>query len=437
MPKWGLTMNEGKVSRWFKNPGDPVREGEDLLEVETEKITNKVESPADGVLAHVLVPEGSTVDVGTLLAVIAEQGEDPEHIRSKYPEGTVEKIETRVEKTVSPKTGGVKQTKAFVPASPAARRLAAEMGIDLAVVKGTGSKGRITEADVTAFKEKKPDAPGITPLAREMANQEGIDIKTISGTGEGGKITKDDIKRALDAGKFETGKTPEASIPFTGMRKTIADNMFASLQNTAQLTVFTETDVTETTGFLELVREEYKSDATVKVSLNDIIIMAASRALKRHPLMNSTLLDREILLHESVNMGIAVSLDQGLIVPVLHEADRKGLLQIAGESRELARKAREGSLQVDDVTGGTFTISNVSMLNVDGFTPILRPPETGILGVGRVREKPAVFEGKIAVRAMMFLSLTFDHRVLDGVPAMAFLETVARYLEKPALIMAA
>jgi pyruvate dehydrogenase E2 component (dihydrolipoamide acetyltransferase) len=220
------------------------------------------------------------------------------------------------------------------------------------------------------------------------------------------------------------------------MRKTIADNMYASLQNTAQLTVFTEVDVTEMVRFRDLVQEEYKKDETVKVSFNDIVILATSRALKRFPMMNSALIGDEILLYDAVNMGIAVSLHEGLIVPVLRDADKKGLLQIARESRELAQKARDGTLTVDDVTGGTFTISNVSMLEVDGFTPILRPPETGILGVGRVKEKPVVYEGEIAIRSMMFLSLTFDHRVLDGTPAMAFLETVARYLQHPALIMA-
>ena len=174
---------------------------------------------------------------------------------------------------------------------------------------------------------------------------------------------------------------------------------------------------------------------SVRVSYNDIIILAVSRALKRFPIMNSTLVGDEILLHDSVNMGIAVALKEGLIVPVLRDADKKGLLQIAKETRILAVKAREGNLGVDEVTGGTFTITNVSMFQVDGFTPILKPPETGILGIGRVKEKPAVYEGEIAIRSMMFLSLTFDHRIVDGAPANAFLETAGRYLQHPNLIM--
>ena len=424
MPKWGLTMKEGKVTKWYKNEGDSVQKGEDLFEVETEKITNKVESPGSGTLFQIVVPVGTTVAVGTILAVIAEPGEHPERIEGVQ---VSEVIEAAGASSQGPAATEKPQEKKFVPASPAARRLAKELGIDLALVQGTGTDGRITEADVRRYHEEGPPAPKITPLAEEMVKQEGLDISTITGTGEGGKITKEDVKRALER---------RTSIPLTGMRKTIADNMYASLQNTAQLTVFTEVDVTEMVRFRDLVQEEYKKDETVKVSFNDIVILATSRALKRFPMMNSALIGDEILLHNAVNMGIAVSLSDGLIVPVLRDADKKGLLQIARESRELAQKAYEGTLTVDDVTGGTFTISNVSMLEVDGFTPILRPPETGILGAGRVKEKPVVYDGEIAIRSMMFLSLTFDHRVLDGTPAMAFLETVARYLQHPALIMA-
>jgi len=328
----------------------------------------------------------------------------------------------------------------FVPASPAARRLAKELGIDLARVTGSGPGGRITEGDVKKYHEEGPPPPKITPLAEEMARQAGLDISSITGTGEGGKITKADVERAMAGAppeeKPEEAPAPVTSIPFSGMRRTIAANMQASLRNAAQLTVFTEVDVTESLRFLELVREEYKKDAAVRVSLNDIVILAASRALKRFPRMNSNLVGEEILVFDAVNMGIAVALPEGLIVPVLVNADKKGLLQIAREARVLARKAREGTLQVDEVTGGAFTITNVSMFQVDGFTPILKPPETGILGVGRVKEKPAVYKGQIAVRSMMVLSLTFDHQVVDGAPANEFLQTVARYLEEPNLIMA-
>jgi pyruvate dehydrogenase E2 component (dihydrolipoamide acetyltransferase) len=211
--------------------------------------------------------------------------------------------------------------------------------------------------------------------------------------------------------------------------------MHDSLQTTAQLTMFTEVDVTEMIRFLDRLREEYKQDDTVRISYNDIIILSTSRALKRHSNMNSTLVGEEILLHDSVHMGFAVALTEGLIVPVLRDADKKDLFEIASEARELASKAREGTLTVDEVTGGTFTITNLSMFQVDGVTPILKSPETGILGIGRVKAKPAVHNGEIAIRSMMFLNLTFDHQIVDGAPAAEFLQDVARYLENPDLIM--
>ena len=202
----------------------------------------------------------------------------------------------------------------------------------------------------------------------------------MTGSGEGGKITKEDVERFLSGG----GEAPAAAepsvpevIPFSGMRKAVADNMMASLKNAAQLTAFVEIDVTLMVELRDRIREEYKRDASVKISYNDIIICIAARALKHHPIMNSTLVGEEILLHKEVNMGMAVALPEGLIVPVLRDADKKGLLQIAKEARELADKARKGRLEVDEVTGGTFTISNTSMLMVDGFTPHPAPARDG------------------------------------------------------------
>ena len=434
MPKWGLTMKEGKISKWFKSEGDSIEKGEPFFEVETEKITNVVEATANGVVFQIVVTVGTAVPVGTIVAIIAEPGEQPERIEGIQTGELVEEEAAAPGRGVSAPVDKPVEKK-FVPSSPAARRLAKELGVDITLVEGSGPDGRITEADVRRFHEEGPPAPKMTPLAAEMIRQEGLDVADIEGTGESGKITKEDVQRILDSKKREAITRPVKSIPFSGMRKSIAENMHASLQNTAQLTMFTEVDVTEMIRFRDIAREAYKGDETVKISYNDIIILATSRALKQHPMMNSTLVGDEILLSDAVHMGIAVALPEGLIVPVLRDADKKSLLDIAGEARKLARKAREGSLEVDEVTGGTFTISNMSMFQVDGVTPILKPPETGILGIGRVKEKPTVYNGEIAIRSMMFLSLTFDHRVVDGVPAAEFVETVGRYLENPYLIM--
>jgi len=437
MPKLGMTMKVGKVSKWYKNEGDLVEKGEDLFEVETEKINIKVESPGSGNLFQVVVPAGTNVPIGTILAIIAEDGEQPERIEG-IQAGEVVEMESDSAKPQPAEAETGQKEKRRILSTPSARRVAKELGVDLALVPGTGSDGKIKEADVRKFHEEGPPAPKITPLAAEIAKQEGLDISRITGTGENGKITRADVQHALAAPAVapEEAFSDVKVIPFEGMRKIIADNMHASLQNAAQLTAFTEVDVTEMVRFKDLMREEYKRDDSVKISYNDIIVMATARALMRHRIMNSTLAGEEILLHETVNLGIAVALSEGLIVPKLRNAEKKGLLQIAKEVRELAQKAREGALAVEEVTDGTFTISNVSMLGMDGFTPVLNPPETGILGVGRVIEKPAVFEGEITIRHMMTLSLTFDHRVVDGAPAMAFLKDLARYLAQPMLIMA-
>jgi len=434
IPKWGLTMKTGKITKWFKNEGDPVRKGEAFFEVETEKITNTVESTAEGLVFQIVVPAGTTVPVGTVVAVVAEAGEQPERIEGLQAGEVAAAPEKARAKTQPEKP----KEKAFVQASPAARRLAKELGVDLTLVPGSGPEGRVTEADVTKVHEEGPPRPKITPLAEEMARQAGLDISQIQGTGEGGKITKEDVQRVLAGPPEAPAEQQEAlggvkSVPYSGMRRAIAANMYNSLHNTAQLSVFTEVDMTEALRWLDSVRAEYAKDESVRVSLNDIVILVTSRALKRFPRMNSNLVGDEILLFDDVNMGVAVALPEGLIVPVLRRADKKDLLTIGREARLLAKKAREGSLSVDEVTEGTFTITNVSMFQVDGFTPILKPPETGILGVGRLRKKPAVVGDQIAIRSMMFLSLSFDHQVVDGAPANEFLQTVARYLENPYL----
>lgn len=437
MPKLGLTMKTGKVSKWSKNEGDQVSKGEELFEVETEKITNKVESPAGGILFQIVVPVGATVPVGAVVAVIAEPGEQPERIQGGQA-GKPPPAESKPKAVPLPHGAEKPKERGEIPATPAAKRLAKELGVDLALVKGSGPEGRIKEGDVTRHYEEAQRKPRATPLAEEIARQAGIALSTVTGTGEGGKITREDVERAISKGgpaPAEVAPGAVQTIPMTGMRKAIADNMHASLQNTAQLSMFTEVDVTESLRFLTAVRDRFKGDETVRVSMNDVLILAASRALKRFPTMNSTQTGDEIFLHENVGMGIAVAVPGGLIVPVLRDADRKGLLDIACEARALIGKARAGSLSMEEVTGGTFTITNLSASNVDSFTPILRPPETGILGVGRAVEKPVAIRGEIAIRSMMGLSLTIDHRVVDGSPASEFLKLLAGFLEEPAMIL--
>ncbi|MGB5987222.1 MAG: 2-oxo acid dehydrogenase subunit E2 [Desulfobacterales bacterium] len=446
MPKWGLTMKKGKVSKWFKSEGDTISKGEALLEVETDKITNTVESTAAGILFQIVVPAGETVAVQTVLAVVAEPGESPERREAQVREAAAEDKKTAADQPAA--SGG---KKAFVPASPIARRLAKEWDIDLAQVPGTGPGGRVIEADVRQFKEKGPTPPqppsqteakppvNASPSAVEAAQRAGVDLMLVNGSGPGGKITKVDVLRAINPA-FQTsaaaGPLAGTVIPMEGMRKIIADNMLASLRNAAQLTVFVEFDATQMKALRDKIRTKYRDDETVKISFNDIIAYGVCRALQDHPLMNSALADEGIELFEHIHLGIAVALPNGLVVPNVKNAHQKTLLELGAEIRRLAGKARGNGLTMDDIQGGTFTISNVSMLGVDGFTPILNPPEVGILGVGRAVEKPAVVAGEICIRTMMTLSLTFDHRIVDGAPANRFLRTLADYLEDPLLLLA-
>jgi len=448
MPKLGLTMKTGKVSKWFVAEGAAVKQGDDLFEVETDKITNKVESPADGVLFQIVVQPKQEVSVGAVLGILAQPGENIARVdgASDSPASSgSEAGAPKPEKTNAPAAGQPSGTSGI--ASPAARRLARELGIDLGCVTGTGPDGRIVEGDVRARHELVGKIR-ITPLAAAVAAKAGLDISTLTGTGEGGKIVREDVDRVLHPEKFaaaaqssglSSGQPASAdvpcSVPMEGMRKIIADNMMGSLQNSAQLTLVSEADVTACVDVINDFKSRNRRNKDFRLSMNDVLILAVSKALKKHPRMNATFDGATITRHAEVHMGVAVALPEGLMVPVLHNADRLGLLDIAKESRLLAGRARKGELTPDDMSGGTFTITNMAHSVVDFFTPILKPGETGILGVGRVVEKPVIRCGAIVARSMMGLSLTFDHRVEDGAPAAEFLKTLVEYLSEPALLL--
>ena len=385
MPKFGLTMHEGTVQRYFKAVGDTVAAGEPLYEVETEKVLYEVEAPAAGVVAAWLVEEGATVDCGVAVAVLAEPGEDLAAITGRYG--------ARASSNGAPSAA---------PAAPAQHR---------------------TPSAPPASAAGSPRRP-VSPVARKLAAELGVNVETVDGTGPGGRVTKEDVERA--AKQPRPAAAPAASpaaarTPLRGARKTIAERMHQSLRDSAQLTITTEADVTPATE----LRTRLKND--FDLTYTDMIVHAAARALLRHPRVAARLEGAEIVAPAQIDVGIAVALSEGLIVPVIRDAARKQLREIAIESKALGEKARTGHLKLEDVTGGVFTVTNLGTYGVDAFTPILNPGETGILGVGRIVEKPAIYRGEIARRAMMTLSLTFDHRVVDGAPAAEFLQTLIEF----------
>ncbi|SRR5216684_384332 len=401
MPKFGLTMHEGTLQRYFKAAGEAVKAGEPLYEVETEKVLYEVESPTSGTLAVWLHEEGATVECGLLVAVIAEAGDDATSLAARYDGGGAAAHRAAAPPSSTPAANGEAPSPSGEgrrAISPVARKLAAELGVELARVVGTGPGGRITREDVerTAAQGAAVRSTSAAPPARASA----------AGAA------------AIAAAPAAGAKPQFRSIPLRGMRKTIAARMHQSLRDTAQLTISSEADVTAAVDFRTRPGRDFDFTYT------DLLIHAVARALLRHPRMNSRLSEDAIVMLTEVNIGMAVALDEGLIVPVIRAADCRSLREIAAATKELGEKARTGGLKLEDVSGGTFTVTNLGTWGVDAFTPILNLGETGILGVGRIVEKPAVFRGEISRRSMLTLSLTFDHRVIDGAPAASFLQSV-------------
>jgi pyruvate dehydrogenase E2 component (dihydrolipoamide acetyltransferase) len=429
MPKLGMAMSDGKIVKWLKDDGAEIKKDEPVVVVMSKKITYEVVAPADGVVRHVSHAK-DTCDIGQIIGFITAPGEETPKVESVAPAEVPVTAEMPAEKKVEvplPK----KEAKRF-PSSPAARRLAKELGIDISRVVPSGS--RVTEKDVQTYHEEQSRIVA-SPLARRMAEEEGLDLAQIQGTGPNGRITEEDVLRVLEGGEMP-GATPplRACIPFIGMRQAIAEQMVHSLQTMAQITLTTKVDVTE----LKSTREALRARWDRKVSYTDLLVKAVAVALGDHPLLGARLVPEgeEIVMPTEINVGVAVALEEGLIVPVVRNADRMTVPEIGAKIKDLAQRARENALNVDEVTGAVFTVTNLGTYGVDGFTPIINPPEVAILGVGRITEELALVNGQVVPRSKMVLSLTIDHCIVDGAPGAAFLQTLAQLLEHPALIFA-
>ena len=433
LPQWGMNMEDGTLTKWLVGEGDEIAEGQPLVEVETAKINSELESPASGVVAHIMADEGSLVKVGELVAVIAEPGENPPRPEPGTPTSPAA-ARRRQRRTDGRATGGGARRQI----TPVARRLARENDISLDDVTGTGPRGRVTEEDVRNAIEARRSRPRVqvVPRARMLARQEGVDLAGVEGSGPNGRIVVADVERAIaerDAGATRADAVAEV-IPLTGLRKTIADRMRMSVSTMAQVTLTTEADVTDLLKLRESLVAEWRPHRLRPLDL-DLIIAAIAEALEAHPRLNAYLVEDEVLLLEDVNIGIAVAVPDGLVVPVLRGAQSLDLLGMARAMRELADKTRKGALGVDDVTGAGFTVTALSNYDIDAFTPIIDPPQVAILGLGRANEKPVVLDGDIVARSMMHLSVTFDHRALDGVPVAEFMRTLKSRLESPGTLV--
>lgn len=431
MPRLGDFMTEGTVVSLAKSQGDEVNQGEVIAEIETEKLNYDLESVAGGVF-HPMVDAGATVAVDGLIGYVLEAGEEAP---SPEAPATTARATRRAPPGRRPSRGRGGDA---VRSTPGARRLAANLDVDISQVTPTGPGGRVVDADVRAFDEARKAAPAVTPStpgARRLAANLNVDLSEVTPTGPRGRVVEPDVQTFADSRATEQAPAmppgppePSRSEPLSGMRRGIAQHMSESLRSTAQLSYFLEVDVTEA----QRLRREASQGSDTSIAMVHVLIKACAEAIRRVPAMNSVLANGAVHYFDQVNMGVAVALDDGLIVPVLRDVGGMDLRAIAEATGELADKARANTLSPDDVLGGTFTISVLGV--VDGFTPILNRPQSAILGVGRSVQKPVVVRGEVAVREMMTLSLTADHQVIDGAVAAGFMRRLQATIERPAAL---
>lgn len=435
MPKAGFDMKEGRLIRWLKNVGDPVELDEPIMEIETDKVTMEAEAPASGILLAKLVEEETWVPVLQTVGYIGQPGEQiPETAKSEAAAPAAKSDAPVAEPAAETVAAAPVCTDGVVLATPYAKKLAKEAGIDLtSIAAGQILRGKDVEEAIAARKQI-----AATPLAKKYAEANGVDLAAVAGSGVNGKIRKDDVLGAMQsaapARPADASRAP-VHIPHTPIRKAIAKNMLTSLQNLAQTTISTDVDVTE----LMRLRERLVAHADklgTKITVNDLLSYAAVKAAKAHPLANASYQENEIITYPYVNLSVAVATNYGLTSPVIHDADLMSLADLSRALREIVTKARDRKLTMEDQREPTMTLTNMGIYPVDTFTPILPAPQSCIIGFGCCAEKPAVYQGQLCVRTMMTLSITYDHRALDGSDGGAIMKTLKEYLETPELFLA-
>ncbi len=457
IPKFGQTVEEVTLLQWLVPDGAFVKKQQEILEIETDKTNFTVEAEASGYLHRGPYVEGQVVPVLTVVATIGREDEKfavgaaPAAAEAEAPAAEAAPAEKAPQVAPAGERGRV-----F--ASPRARKLAAERGVDLAEVTPTGGEGvRVAERDVLAY---LASAPKVTPVAQRLAEEAGIDLRAVSGTGPGGRVTKEDVERAIRARAAEVAPAapvaappvavappamplPAAEVvervPLKGVRAIIADRMGTSVHTTARVTLMMEVDATEFVALRERLKAKVSEEWGFAPGYNDLLAVMVAKALRKFPYMNARLTADAIEILAHVNLGMAVDTERGLLVPVIRDADRKSLREFGFEFREMVDRARKGKSLPDDLSGGTFTITNLGMFDIEAFTPVINLPEAAILGVGRIIPKwvyrPESPNAPV-LRQMMALSLVFDHRVVDGAPAARFLQYIKGLVEEPYLLLA-
>jgi pyruvate dehydrogenase E2 component (dihydrolipoamide acetyltransferase) len=424
---------------WLKTVGDEVTRDEPLFVIETDKANLEIEAPASGILGQVLAQPGSEVPIRSKIAVIIAPDEImPDGApRSAKKDWVEPKRDSRPSPSLLPnQLPPERQNRIF--ASPRARRLAAQAGVTLANLTATGPQQMIVERDVQAYLAGQITPPSATPVARRIAQAAGLDLAAVTPERAGERITQADVAAALaqqtapatDLSGFPTQERRWQELSPT--RRTIARRLVEGLRTTAQITLTREVDATELVKLREKILTEL-SPADPRPTYTDFLVSIVARQLRQHPHLNAVAEGERFALNEEININLAMDTERGLLTPVIYQADQKGLRQLAGERAQLVKRALDGLITPAELSGGTFTLTNLGSLGVDTFTPLLNPPQVAILGVGRIHPGPAVYRGKLRLRQLMSLSLTVDHRIVDGAPAARFLADTARLIEKPYL----
>ena len=440
MPKVDMDQETGTVVDWMKQEGEEVTEGEIILVIETDKVAIDVESPGTGILSGISAKKGDVLPIGTVIAYILEPGEKLPEVTKPAAAAAPQAAPQVSEPTSAPAAGGVS-----VMATPVAQKMAAANQIDLSAVPGTGRDGKITKEDVASAiaaqtKEGSDGKVYAAPAARRTAREMGIELSQVPGTGPSGRIQGFDVEafssrqpaaRALSAAQ---GTEPEV-IPLIGMRRTIAERLTASYQSIPHIKFTSSVDMTKFIAARKDLNSRAEKRGEPKVSATAFLVKLVAATLRDHPFLNSSVTEDSILLHKEINIGVAVALESGLIVPVVKNADFKGISQLAGEVADLAVRAREGKLVSSEVKGGTFTISNLGPFGVEQFEAIINPPEAAILAISATIPQAVPLEdGQIVSRPVMKFSLSADHRIVDGAVAARFVADLKAVFENPILV---